>query len=188
MSFNTVVNASAKFNLLPAINQLSAPSQLSKRTYSKKVKTLDGKSFTLLKKYIDLIRSGKKTVEGRVRTGAFEFAKAGDLVSFYTYQGDRISCRVKKVKNYDTFREMLTNEGVSNCLPGLSNSNIDEAVKIYHSIPKYEEKAKAYGVVALQILVEDPHPIKETKKRKRDVSIDANKKSELNTQNKKPKN
>lgn len=186
MSFNMMIKTAARSELLPAIKLNPVP-PMAKRSYSKNVKTLDGKSFTLLKKYIDLIRSGKKTVEGRVRTGSFEFAKAGDLVSFYTYRGDRISCRVQKVQKYETFRDMLINEGVSNCLPDLKDSDIEEGVKVYHSIPKYAEKAQKHGVVALKILVEDPHPIKEVKKRKRETSLDANKNPDLNTQNKKLK-
>lgn len=126
--------------------------------------TLDGKSYTLLKKYIELIRSGKKTVEGRINKGSFVFAKVGDSISFYTYQGDRISCRITGVNTYSNFREMLKQEGVSNCLPGVVD--IEEGVKTYHAIPNYEQNAKKYGVVALKILLEKSF----SKKRKNEES------------------
>lgn len=66
------------------------------------------------KRYFDLIREGKKNVEGRVNQRKYEKIKIGDLVSFKNPEMSEPSvlCIVKEKKVYLTFQEMLQAEGV----------------------------------------------------------------------------
>jgi ASC-1-like (ASCH) protein len=105
------------------------------------------------KKYIHLIRDCKKTVEGRVNDPKYKSIKAGTYVRFYYMSNakDDVTCLVTNVNKYQTFEEMLTNEGISNCIPG--ESNMEVALNIYRSFPGYEQKEKNFGVIALRLEV-----------------------------------
>lgn len=103
------------------------------------------------KKYIQLIRSGAKTVEGRVAAPLYTKIKAGDLVRFFyrTNASDDVVCLVKCVSRYPSFGEMLAAEGVANCIPG--TTDLAEALQVYHTFPKYQEKELKYGVLAFRL-------------------------------------
>lgn len=107
--------------------------------------------FTVQKKYLDLIREGKKTVEGRVNQRKYQKIHIGDLVAFKSSEltDPSVLCVVKEKKIYLTFKEMLQTEGVENCLPGVSS--LDEALAIYHAFPGYGEKSLSHGVVAFRL-------------------------------------
>jgi ASC-1-like (ASCH) protein len=106
---------------------------------------------TLKQQYLSLIKSGKKTVEGRIASGMFSRVFAGSRIRFFN-QTDSVVCRVTKVTKYPSFREMLQGEGVEKCLPG--TSTVDAGARIYDAIPGYRERAQQYGVVGIQLQVE----------------------------------
>ena len=119
-------------------------------------------SATLMRKYILQIRDGvrgvdrvlrKKTIEGRINSGMFLNFKVNDLVRFFYYTDPRddVVCRITKIVKYSCFREMLSGEGVQNCLADVSN--LEDAVRIYDNIPGYREKAARFGVLAIQLEV-----------------------------------
>ncbi len=105
-------------------------------------------SFPLKKQYLDLIKSGRKTVEGRIATTTFLSIHAGDSIEFFS-NTDRVLCKVSGVGRYPSFREMLSKVGTENCLPG--TRSLEEGVRIYDSIPSYAEKSARFGVLALHI-------------------------------------
>lgn len=110
--------------------------------------TLDGDTIPIKKQYFDFIATGKKTVEGRIYTYPFTKATKGDVVTFIN-QTQKVTCRITEIVKYKSFKDMLDQEGVRNCLPEIST--VDEGVKIYHAIPGYEDKAKKHGVIAIRI-------------------------------------
>lgn len=109
--------------------------------------------FTLHRKYIDLIKSGKKTVEGRINSGGFKNFKVGDKVKFFDGKNPNffVVCVITGIGKYATFREMLEREGVNKMIPEAESLN--EAEGIYNRIPSYPERAKRNGVLALRIKV-----------------------------------
>lgn len=109
------------------------------------------RNLTLKKIYIDQIRSGQKTVEGRIFERSVKKIKVGDHVRFYYYSNskDDVTCRVVSISKYATFRLMLEHKGFNKCLP--KASTFEAAVKQYAAIPKYPEKEKKFGVVALEL-------------------------------------
>jgi ASC-1-like (ASCH) protein len=101
--------------------------------------------------YLELIRSGQKTVEGRIRAGHWADAAPGDVFVLCSNQDSNVVVEVEvtSVRYYESFQGMLEGEGVSACLPGVAS--VAEGVDIYQSIPGYSEREAPNGVVALCI-------------------------------------
>lgn len=122
---------------------------------------------TLMPKYLELIASGAKSVEGRIRAGMWLHVQPGDTIRFTPNAGpsqpaapdgqgpapmqatESVTVRVTAVHHYDTFEAMLTAEGLSACLPGVDS--IADGVEIYRSIPTYRERESAQHVIAVCI-------------------------------------
>ncbi len=114
-------------------------------------KSLNGDEIPLKREYFLLVKNGKKTVEGRIKTGPFKNARQDDVITFKNGE-DRVRCRITDVVSYNSFKEMLEREGLENCLPGVRS--LEEGVRIYNNIPGYADKAFRFGVIALRILRE----------------------------------
>lgn len=106
---------------------------------------------TLGREYIAQIKSGEKTIEGRVNTTMFQNLRVGDNVVFYENRNpdNEVKCSIIAKRKYTSFREMLTQEGVAKCLPKVKT--LEEAVGIYDKIPGYNEKVKQFGALAIEI-------------------------------------
>ena len=102
----------------------------------------------LIRKYMEQIRRGKKTVEGRIYSGRFRRFKEGDTITFINLSS-RVTCLITGLKVYRSFRELLENEGVRNCLADVSN--VELGVRIYHRIPDFEQRARRSGVLAIRL-------------------------------------
>jgi len=100
--------------------------------------------------YFDFIKSGKKTIEGRINSDKFKDLKIGDKLIFTTdHTSEQLICVVKDFKTYPDFHSMLESEGIQNCLPGITD--LQEAVNIYENLPGYKEKVKQFGALAIRI-------------------------------------
>lgn len=98
--------------------------------------------------YFDAIKSGRKTVEGRLWKDDYRSLQPGDPLIFVC--GDDKLCRIaKSLHIYANFRQMLENEGALNCLPDIPW--IDECVKLYESFPGYKERQIECGVLAIRL-------------------------------------
>ena len=109
---------------------------------------------TLRRQYIDVILQGKKTIEGRINAGMFAQVRPGDTLDLYDARcpSVRAVCTVTAVTPYDSWRAMLSGEGVAKCLPGVAS--IEAGVRIYANLPGYEERARRHGVLALALRVQ----------------------------------
>ena len=103
---------------------------------------------TLKEPYLSQIQRGEKTVEGRIAAGMFRRISSGNLIRFFNHNHE-VTCRVVSVKQYRSFEEMLKSEGFSRCIPGARS--LEEAVRVYDTIPGYTERARQNGVLAIQI-------------------------------------
>jgi len=100
--------------------------------------------------YLNMIREGRKTVEGRIHEGRFKEVLEGDYLEFFEREEDeRVKCRVVRVGVYASFEALLTKEGVENCLPSVST--VTEGVEVYRGFPGYSEKEKTVGVVGFHL-------------------------------------
>ena len=106
------------------------------------------------KRYLDFIESSLKTIEGRVNRSNYSKISEGDQIDFVSVEQPQktLSCCVKAVHLFKTFREMLENLGIENCLPGISK--LEEAEKIYLSFPNYKEDERKFGVIAFKIAIQ----------------------------------
>lgn len=104
--------------------------------------------FPLKQPYLSQIASGEKTVEGRINTGMFKNLEVGTLVEFYG-QGSAVRCIIVGKKAFPSFREMLSEFGVSACLPRVWD--INKGVEIYETIPGYKAKAEQFGVLGFNL-------------------------------------
>jgi ASC-1-like (ASCH) protein len=107
------------------------------------------------KKYIHLIREGKKTVEGRVAKPPASNCQIGDRLRLYHFRDrfDDVVCDITDIKKFSSFREMLEETGVQECIPGAKD--LEEAVNLYNSFPGYAQQAAKLGVIALYLRVND---------------------------------
>ncbi|MCB9092546.1 MAG: GNAT family N-acetyltransferase [Halobacteriovoraceae bacterium] len=106
---------------------------------------------TLRKKYIHQIKSGRKTIEGRINSGIVLRYRSGDQIRFFYQQdpSDDALCDITDIRKYGSFREMLQQEGYQKCLTDVRS--LEEAVRVYDQIPGYAERAAKFGVVAIQL-------------------------------------
>lgn len=103
----------------------------------------------ILPKYFDWIAKGLKTVEGRLKKNNLAHLCVGDKIQFVAESTRILEVEVTSIKEYGSFKEMLLDQGVKNCLPDLSNA--DEAAQVYHSFPGYKEGESQFGVLAIGI-------------------------------------
>lgn len=108
-------------------------------------------SVTLKHPYVDQIKSGEKTVEGRINSGMFAKVRPGEGIKFFNHISE-VYCTIDNVSKYRSFEEMLREEGVQNCLPGVKS--LRDGVSIYDRIKGYSDRAKKSGVVALKLHVD----------------------------------
>lgn len=94
------------------------------------------------KRFFDLIMSGEKTLEVRVLYPNLRSIQKGELVNL----NNQATIRVKDVRRYSTFKEMLSKEEASRIVPG---SNREELLRLLKSLyPPHKERL---GVLVLEV-------------------------------------
>lgn len=102
---------------------------------------------TVRRRWFDLIVSGRKVVEGRIKCGFWESVAAGTVFELES-EGQVQLLRVAVVKPYPSFRELLEKETLARVLPGVSD--VDEGEAIYREFYPAELEAE-HGVVAVEV-------------------------------------
>jgi ASC-1-like (ASCH) protein len=101
--------------------------------------------------WYDLIKQGKKTVEGRPDRNDFSQMSVGDNIEFFNKDlNEKFMAEITKVSRHKTFEEMITTNGIDNVLPGINN--INEGVEVYMKYYNKEVESK-FGVVGIHIKV-----------------------------------
>lgn len=100
----------------------------------------------LLRPYFDLVASGRKTVEVRVRYPKLDGLGAGDLIRF-ACGTDSCLVRVARVAVYASFEEMIDAEGAENVNPEVSR---DQQLADIRGI--YSPEKEALGVLAVALV------------------------------------
>jgi ASC-1-like (ASCH) protein len=100
--------------------------------------------------YLEQIQNGEKTVEARVHTRSFKKLAEDDVVIFYNATNS-VRCKIISKIVYSSFREMLIEEGLTNCFPDAKT--LREGIKTFEKIPKYKQLVKSEGVFALRLEV-----------------------------------
>lgn len=95
--------------------------------------------------YRSFLLTGKKTIEGRLNKGKFSTLSVDDILIL-----DKVNLKVISIKKYDTFKDMLSEEGVDRVIP--DKKDITEAEKVYYKFYAKEDERK-FGVVAIEVRV-----------------------------------
>ena len=101
--------------------------------------------------WFNLVRSGRKSVEGRVNDEKRQSMKVGDVIIFKNSENSKKSFKVKIIERteHENFENALRQGRLKNMLPGIRTYK--EGVQIYENIPGYKNGANKYGVVNLVI-------------------------------------
>jgi ASC-1-like (ASCH) protein len=106
------------------------------------------KRVTIQKKYLNLIKDGKKTIEGRINSGMFRSMKVGNEVCFFCGH-ETVYCKITKIERFQSFDEMLQDDNFKAYIPD-AKTRVD-AVRVYDNIPSFTERARVSGVLAIYI-------------------------------------
>jgi len=98
--------------------------------------------------YLEMIKNGTKTFEGRIYDEKREIIQCGDIITFCDSVTDEtISKRVLNIYRFSSFEKAFLSINVDCCLPG---KTINEAIIIYNGFG-YIEKEKQFGVVFFEL-------------------------------------
>lgn len=100
------------------------------------------------RKFFDVIKSGKKTIETRAATDKLRLIKTGDVLKFVCGR-DILEKRILKVYRFKNIDDLAKSLDLEKIMPLVSS--LDEAKKIWFSFPGYKEKIKKYGLVAFEL-------------------------------------
>ena len=76
----------------------------------------DDITITISQPWFDLIKSGDKKAEGRLKKSTFAKLKINDVV-IWTYNDLKCRTKIVSINEYKTFADMLEHEGLNNVLP-----------------------------------------------------------------------
>ena len=99
--------------------------------------------------WFNKIKTGKKTVEGRLNKGVFKEIKPNDIIKV---KNDKNYFYIKVIKTtkYETFSDMIINKGLENVLPDIKT--LDDGVAVYRQFYS-EDKENEFKVLAITVKV-----------------------------------
>ena len=98
----------------------------------------------------DLVKSGKKTIEGRINDNKRLSIKIGDFINFKKNKSEEtVMVQVLKITRHGDFEKALRSGKLKNMLPGFRT--VKEGVEYYYKFPNYEKKSIELGVVNFYI-------------------------------------
>jgi len=99
--------------------------------------------------YFTFVKSGQKTIEGRIKKGWYRFVKPGDHIIVYNEEEtDLVEVCVKGVRTYPSIRGMLEQESIKKLLPDVET--VGQGIKAYKRF--YTDKQqREFGVVAIEV-------------------------------------
>jgi ASC-1-like (ASCH) protein len=99
------------------------------------------------------IRSGAKTVEGRLNKGKFAELKVGSTLVIAKSGGNartkRLVAVVTRVVRYPSFETYLSQEGLARTLPGVAS--ISDGVDVYRQFYTVDQE-KEHGIAAIHLV------------------------------------
>jgi ASC-1-like (ASCH) protein len=121
---------------------------------TKKNKNINNKTSKMVELVINVknpwfnyIKEGRKTIEGRLNKGKFAKFKVGDIVVWENAR-QTVKTKLVRIEKYDTFSDMLANEGLRHVLPNITT--IKDGVDVYRQFYS-ETKEAEYGVLAIEV-------------------------------------
>ena len=107
-------------------------------------------TLTLSDPWFDLVRCKLKNVDGRLYDEKRRRMEIDDVVLISNTEGTVIfQRRIVDLSMYESFRQMIQVFKLGTILPHILL--IEDGVKLYHSIPGYQEKEQKLGVVVITL-------------------------------------
>lgn len=97
--------------------------------------------------WFDHIKTGDKTIEGRLNKGKFKTFKKDEIIYFKNDQ-NKIKIKIINIIEYKDFKTYLEQEGLKRTLPGIDS--IRNGVKVYRNFYT-KEMEDEFGVLAIEI-------------------------------------
>ena len=97
--------------------------------------------------WFTLIKQGRKTIEGRLNKGQFSRLEVGNIV-MWENAGQTVKTKLIRIEKYQSFSDMLVNEGLRHAVPG--KETLKDGVDVYRGFYS-EEKEIEYGVLAIEV-------------------------------------
>ena len=97
--------------------------------------------------WFEYIKSGEKTIEGRLNKGSFQELKKGDIVHWKNVD-NIIKTKIISIHHHKDFEKMLRAHRLYNVLPGIKTYK--DGVKVYNKFFSSSD-VKKYGVLAIKI-------------------------------------
>lgn len=95
--------------------------------------------------YYDLIKNGKKTIEGRTYTGKWKHANKLDIIVF----NNTLMVQIVDIKQYNSIPAMIKGSGLKNILP--NKKTLSEGIDLYESIPGYKDAKKFVALSLIKV-------------------------------------
>ena len=92
------------------------------------------------------------SVEARIANGFMKRVYPGDILQLECGR-NYVDVKVLSMVKYMSFKEMLENEGLMNCVPDCAN--IEAGVRVYYSFPHYKRLEASLGVIAFRITTDN---------------------------------
>ena len=96
----------------------------------------------------EAIQSGKKTIETRAGSPAYNLIQSGDTIEF-SCGTDTFEKRVRGVRHYDTLEALFTAYTPAEMNPAWTT--YEDARAAYAVFPGYESRVKQYGVLVFEL-------------------------------------
>lgn len=121
----------------------------NKRRYNKKTKKMTGIDtvINVQNPWFTHIKQGRKTIEGRLNKGQFAQLKVGQIV-MWENAGQKVKTKLVRIEKYNTFSDMLVNEGLRHAVPG--KETLKDGVDVYRGFYS-EAKEAEFGVLAIEV-------------------------------------
>lgn len=100
------------------------------------------------KDIFEAVKSGKKKLETRAATDRYRKIKKGDVLKFSCGK-ETFERSVSDVKLFKTIKSILKEYKPHEINP--KNKTESEVIDMYYSFPKYKEKIKKFGLIALEL-------------------------------------
>ena len=107
------------------------------------------RQITVQERWFDALVNGTKTIEGRKASPNYINLRIGDSVMFVSdLDGQCARFTITDIRTFANVKEMLQQEGIEHCLPGVTS--LEAALAIYKSFSTQEELDQ-YHFLAIQV-------------------------------------
>jgi ASC-1-like (ASCH) protein len=96
----------------------------------------------------DAIKNGKKKIETRAATERYRKIRIGDTIILVCGK-NKINKRVRGKRVFKSFPSLMKKYRPDQINPAIKTE--EELLKTYYSFPKYKEKIKRFGIIALSL-------------------------------------